>query len=465
MGFKDLSLGKKITLAGWLFIMPIFIVCVLNMYKVRSMQQLYLSLDEVYRALSSQAADAHSHFLIATMSFDNQEISSHIAQAGDNISEIKKLSARTDIFADEIISSAQALVSAYNVPNKNAAQLAELSLALENKCLGGIESKIQEVCEWVERSNMEQVIGYTLCISIGIITLLSLVSKIIGPINETIAHTSVVTGGNLSVSLQETGAKDEVGRLRASVANLTTFLRDMFGSIGHEVKNITEASSDLEKSAQAIRTQAAYISDSTNEVSAAIEELAASVEQNSQNSISGAQMAESAMSSVSECNDSAMQTVAAMNEITERISIINSIAFQTNILALNAAVEAARAGDAGKGFSVVASDIRKLAERSALAAKEINTVSTSGSAAAKSAQEVFTKVLPEIAKTSELIREISASSQEQAQAGARINSAVQNFTQVTRHFAGISDEVAQNSAILSHRAEELSEAISYFKTE
>ena len=68
MGFKDLSLGKKITLAGWLFIMPIFIVCVLNMYKVRSMQQLYLSLDEVYRALSSEAADAHSHFLIAITS-------------------------------------------------------------------------------------------------------------------------------------------------------------------------------------------------------------------------------------------------------------------------------------------------------------------------------------------------------------------------------------------------------------
>ena len=455
MGFKDLSLGKKITLAGWLFIMPIFIVCVLNMYKVRSIQQLYLSLDEVYRALSSQAADAHSHFLIATLESDNQKIASQIEQASNNISEIKKLSARTDIFSDDIISSAQSLVS----------QLAELSLALENKCLGGIESKIQEVCEWVERSNMEQVIGYTLCISIGIITLLSLVSKIIGPINETIAHTSVVTGGDLSGSLQESGAKDEVGRLRTSVANLTTFLRDTFGSIGHEVKNITEASSDLEKSAQAIRTQAAYISDSTNEVSAAIEELAASVEQNSQNSMSGAQMAESAMSSVSECNDSAMQTVAAMNEITERISIINSIAFQTNILALNAAVEAARAGDAGKGFSVVASDIRKLAERSALAAKEINTVSTSGSAAAKSAQEVFTKVLPEIAKTSDLIREISASSLEQSEAGARINAAVQNFTQVTRHFAGISDEVAQNSAILAHRAEELSEAISYFKTE
>lgn len=176
-------------------------------------------------------------------------------------------------------------------------------------------------------------------------------------------------------------------------------------------------------------------------------------------------MAESALSSVSECNDSAMKTVSSMNEITERISIINSIAFQTNILALNAAVEAARAGDAGKGFSVVASDIRKLAERSALAAKEINTVSTLGSAAAKSAQDVFSKVLPEIAKTSELIREISSSSLEQAQAGARINAAVQNFTQVTRHFAGISDEVAQNSAILFHRAEELSEAISYFKTE
>ena len=171
------------------------------------------------------------------------------------------------------------------------------------------------------------------------------------------------------------------------------------------------------------------------------------------------------MSSVSECNDSAMKTVAAMNEITDRISIINSIAFQTNILALNAAVEAARAGDAGKGFSVVASDIRKLAERSALAAKEINTVSTSASNAAKSAQEVFTKVLPEINKTSELIREISSSSQEQAQSGSKINTAVQDFTQVTRHFTGIADEVAQNSTILFQRSEELSDAISYFKTE
>ncbi|MBR6278407.1 MAG: HAMP domain-containing protein, partial [Bacteroidales bacterium] len=300
---------------------------------------------------------------------------------------------------------------------------------------------------------------------IGLTILLTIVGKIIGPINETITHTSEVTNGNLTVKLQESDSKDEVGRLRTSVSRLTTFLQDIFGSIGHEVSNITAASSELEKSAQAIRTQATYISDSTNDVSAAIEELAASVEQNSQNSISGAQMAESALASVSECNDSAMKTVAAMNEITDRISIINSIAFQTNILALNAAVEAARAGDAGKGFSVVASDIRKLAERSALAAKEINTVSTSASNAAKSAQEVFTKVLPEINKTSELIREISSSSQEQAQSGSKINTAVQDFTQVTRHFTGIADEVAQNSTILFQRSEELSDAISYFKTE
>ena len=176
-------------------------------------------------------------------------------------------------------------------------------------------------------------------------------------------------------------------------------------------------------------------------------------------------MADAALTSVSECNKSALQTVSAMNEITDRISIINSIAFQTNILALNAAVEASRAGESGKGFAVVASDIRKLAERSALAAKEINAVSVTGSQAARTMQDVFTKILPEISKTADLIREISASSQEQAATGSRINTAVQNFTQVTRNFAGIADEVAENSAILLQRSEELSEAISYFKTE
>ncbi|MBQ3690005.1 MAG: hypothetical protein II937_09170 [Bacteroidales bacterium] len=465
MRYKDLSLGKKISIAGYIFLMPIAAVVFFNIYRVWAMQQLYLSLDEVYRTMSTKAANAHSYFLTASLESDNQKVVSLIAQADKNINEIQGLSTKTEILSQEIISAAHTLVSTYNSTGKDAAKLAELSLNLENICLSSIENKIQEVCEWVEGSNMEQVIGYSLCISIGLTILLTIVGKIIGPINETITHTSEVTNGNLTVKLQESDSKDEVGRLRSSVAHLTTFLQDTFGSIGHEVSNITEASSEFEKSAQAIRTQATYISDSTNEVSAAIEELAASVEQNSQNSISGAQMAESALSSVSECNDSAMKTVAAMNEITDRISIINSIAFQTNILALNAAVEAARAGDAGKGFSVVASDIRKLAERSALAAKEINTVSTSASNAAKSAQEVFTKVLPEINKTSELIREISSSSLEQAQSGARINTAVQDFTQVTRHFTGIADEVAQNSAILFQRSEELSSAISYFKTE
>ena len=466
MNFKNLSLGKKITLAGVLFLMPIFLVCMFNIYKVRTMQQLYISLDVAYRAMSEQAAEAHSYFLMASLESDPQTAKSLITKAEPNINKISELARNSEVLGTEITDEAKSLVLTYgSLSRTSAAQLAELAQRLESDCLTGIENRVTEVCEWVKRSNTEQAIGYILCIAIGLFTLLTLVGKIIRPIDDTVKHTSTVTGGDLRATLLSNGATDEVGRLRTSVSRLTNFLRDTFGSIGSEVGNITEASSFLESSARDIRSKAANISESTNEVGASIEEFAASVEQNSHNSVSGAQMADAALTSVSECNMSALQTVSAMNEITDRISIINSIAFQTNILALNAAVEASRAGESGKGFAVVASDIRKLAERSALAAKEINAVSVTGSQAARTMQDVFTKILPEISKTADLIREISASSQEQAATGSRINTAVQNFTQVTRNFAGIADEVAENSAILLQRSEELSEAISYFKTE
>ena len=463
MRYKDLSLGKKISIAGYIFLMPIAAVVFFNIYRVWAMQQLYLSLDEVYRTMSTEAANAHSYFLTASLESDNQKVVSLIAQADKNINEIQGLSTKTEIFSQEIISAAHTLVSTYNSTGKDAAKLAELSLNLENICLSSIENKIQEVCEWVEGSNMEQVIGYSLCISIGLTILLTIVGKIIGPINETITHTSEVTNGNLMLKLQESDSKDEVGRLRTSVSRLTTFLQDIFGSIGHEVGNITEASSELEKSAQAIRTQATYISDSTNEVSAAIEELAASVEQNSQNSISGAQMAESALSSVSECNDSAMKTVAAMNEITDRISIINSIAFQTNILALNAAVEAARAGEYGKGFAVVAKEVRSLAEKSKTAADGIIEMSEKGLRLSEEASSVMQRTIPKIDNTRILVSEITNASMEQNAGANQINNIIQQLNSTVKMNASSSEMLAASAVDLANQAENLRSALDYFK--
>ncbi len=176
-------------------------------------------------------------------------------------------------------------------------------------------------------------------------------------------------------------------------------------------------------------------------------------------------MNDNSIKSVKECNEAAIKSVEAMSHITDEISIINNIAFQTNILALNAAVEAARAGEQGKGFSVVAADIRKLAERSALAAKEINTVGGEGRQAATAAKDVFAKVLPQIEETVALVNEISASTAEQNVSAEQINQAIQTLSKATRTFSGLAAQTASNSQLLAEQSENLTGMIEFFKTE
>ena len=159
----------------------------------------------------------------------------------------------------------------------------------------------------------------------------------------------------------------------------------------------------------------------------------------------------------------ALGEMAAMQSIAARISIIDDIAYQTNMLALNAAIEAARAGEHGKGFAVVAAEVRKLAERSQVAAKEIGDLASSTVKQTETAGQLLAQMVPAIAKTSDLVQEINAASEEQATGMQQINQAVAQLNAVTQQNASASEELAATAEEMNAQATALQDTVSQFK--
>ncbi|MBT2341618.1 MULTISPECIES: methyl-accepting chemotaxis protein [Pseudomonas] len=309
------------------------------------------------------------------------------------------------------------------------------------------------------RLSIIAVLAAALLVGLG---LALFISRIISrPLKQAAAVAAQLAEGNLNAKI-EVGSKDETGMVLSAMQNIVGKLSHIIGEVRNAADNLASASEEVSATAQSMSQATSEQAASVEETSASIEQMSASINQNTENAKVTDGMASKAAKEATEGGDSVQQTVVAMKKIAQRISIIDDIAYQTNLLALNAAIEAARAGEHGKGFAVVAAEVRKLAERSQVAAQEIGELSSSSVDMAETAGHLLNEMVPSINKTSDLVQEISAASEEQAAGVAQINTAMTQLNQVTQQNASSSEELAATAEEMSSQAEQLQQAMSFF---
>lgn len=270
-----------------------------------------------------------------------------------------------------------------------------------------------------------------------------------------------IASGDLTVEMDESR---QFGAYAAMV-NMRNKLLEVVGNIQGNSAQISLAATQVSSTANALSSATSEQAASVEETSASVEQMGASISQNSENSIMTDKIASDSSGSAQKGSESVKETLTAMKSIADKISIIEDIAYQTNMLALNAAIEAARAGEHGKGFSVVAAEVRRLAERSQVASSEISILTTDSVEIAEQAGEMLEKMLPDIEKTAELVQEITAVSEEQSSSVSQINIAMQQLDSVTQQNAASSEELAATAEEMQLHSEELMKITSFFKIE
>lgn len=269
-----------------------------------------------------------------------------------------------------------------------------------------------------------------------------------------------IATGDLTVELKPRSDKDE---LLKALANMVEQLRGTVAQVNNTADYVTEGSLAISSSAQELSQSANEQASSVEEVSSSIEEMNSIIDQNTDNASQTEKISVKAATDINESNNAVDVTINAMKDIAQKIEIITKIAEKTDLLAINAAIEAARAGEHGEGFAVVASEVRKLAETSQEAAKEITKVAQSSVQIAERSGELLKRIVPDIQNTAKLVQEIAAASLEQSSGTKQINNAINQLNTIAQQNASAAEELSSSSEELTSQASQLKEVISFFK--
>ncbi len=306
------------------------------------------------------------------------------------------------------------------------------------------------------------IVALVLALIVGMVLSWLLSRSISSPVQDAARVVTRIAEGDFDQRVH-VDRGDELGQLLRSMDSMAERVSATIAEVRGAAGALASAAAQVSSTSQALSQGTSEQAASTEETSASLEEMGASIEQNAENSRRMRQMAESGARDAEESGAAVQETVKAMKSIAHRITIIEDIAYQTNMLALNAAIEAARAGDHGRGFAVVASEIRKLAERSQKAATEISDVAESSVEKAVRSGELLSVLVPSIRETTELVKEVAAASAEQSAGVGQISRAMEQMDQVTQRNSASAEELASTAEELSNQAQALRDLMAHFR--
>ncbi len=286
----------------------------------------------------------------------------------------------------------------------------------------------------------------------------------VSPIHALNVVVGKVASGDLAVSV-DSSRNDEIGTLFESIKGMVERLNTVVADVKAAADGVAAGSRQINMASEHMSQGTTEQAASAEEASSSVEEMNATIRQNADNAIQTEKIALKSADDAQETGKAVSEAMKAMKDIAQKITVIGEIARQTNLLALNAAIEAARAGEHGRGFAVVAAEVRKLAEKSQVAANEISVLSSSSLEVAEQAGNMLAKLVPDIQKTAELVQEITASSKEQASGASQINTSIQQLNNVIQQNSATIEEMASTANELLSQAERLQKTISFFRIE
>ena len=281
-------------------------------------------------------------------------------------------------------------------------------------------------------------------------------------LNEVVRVLSALASGDLTQRITS-DYEGTFGRLMDDANATGEKLSSIIENVRTAADALTSAAEQVSLTAQSLSQSASEQASSVERTSSSVEQISASVAQNTENARVTDGIAATSAKEAVEGGTAVTQTAVAMKQIAAKIGIVDDIAYQTNLLALNAAIEAARAGEHGKGFAVVAAEVRKLAERSQVAAKEISELAAGSVAVSEKAGTLLEQMIPSIRKTSDLVQEITATSEEQTSGLTEIGTAMGELNRATQQNAAASEQLAATAEEMSGQAEQLQGMMEFFK--